>query len=225
MAAITTLVSLGDVIDSYFDGQSWNPDAVIGAQRRRAEERAREHRREFEHSSLLVEPVPESLVSEFERLHYCTLPVEYRTFLIQVGDGGDGPGLDMRQLGAPFDDRIRWERGEFHGGPHEPNLQLGMPFPLVDAQPATPEFKAALESDSFPEEFIVELADDEPLGYPGALCLFSQGAGMWDLLIVNGSNAGEMWADRGADGLGCSPILYDGRRAGFADHYCAWLDM
>ena len=209
--------------DGFVGGETWNRNAVVAAQLAQVNRKASRFGLEVLPLNLLRDPLSESFVADFERIHRCTLPYEYRSFLLQVGDGGDGPGVLMRQLGAPFEDSNPWEQGEMYGGPLEPNIRLDEEFPYVDAVPADPAFLAALEADVFPEEFIVDHADEEPLGYPGSLYLFDRGAALWDMLIVTGPSRGEMWADRGADGEGCMPITHDGRRVGFAAHYCAWL--
>gem|GEM_PF-2697634 len=210
--------------DDFFDGETWNRTAVLAAQHAAVNRKASRFGLEVLPRNLLRDPLSESFVAEFERIHRCTLPYEYRSFLLQVGDGGDGPGVLMRQLGAPFEDSNSWEQGQMYGGPLEPNIRLDKEFPYVDAVPEDPAFLAALEAGVFPEEFIVDPADAGSLGFPGSLYLFDHGAALWDMLIITGASRGEMWADRGADGAGCMPIMHDGRRVGFAAHYCAWLN-
>ena len=172
---------------------------------------------------LLAEPLSASFVAQFEHIHNINLPLEYRSFLTEVGDGGIGPGLLMRRLGAPFDDRVEWVPGEIYGGPLEPNIRLDQPFPHAEHRPPAPEFLDALEAETFPEHLIVSPEDEIPEGYPGVLYLFDQGAAAWDFLVVTGACSGEVWADRIADGAGCYPIVNAGVRVGFAAYYCSWL--
>jgi hypothetical protein len=156
--------------------------------------------------NLLSDPLDPAVVEAFERTYEIHLPAEYRFFLLQVGDGGDGPGLYMRPLGAPFDDSMPWDEGDIYRGPDEPNEFLHNPFPhtgpiYIDPQSATRTTTA------------------------GALFLFDQGCALWDLLVVNGECAGQIWLDRLADGQGLYPeIDDDGRPIGFAQHYCRWLE-
>lgn len=210
-------------MDRFFDGVRWNPEAVIAAQLDRANQRATSLGLQLTRSNVLANPLSGSFVSSFERTARCVLPDEYRSFLLQVGDGGDGPGLQLRQLGAPFERSNAWRRGEIYVGPLEPNARLDQPFPYAEAEPADPSFIEALNADVFPEQFVVDPQDAVALGYPGALYLFDWGASVWDLLVVNGVSYGEIWADRVADGHGCSPVSVNSARSGFAEYYCAWL--
>lgn len=44
----------------------------------------------------------EKSVSEFEATHSLGLPADYRAFLLEIGNGGPGPGYGMSELRAPF---------------------------------------------------------------------------------------------------------------------------
>ena len=105
---------------------------------------------------------------------------EYRSFLLQIGDGGDGPGLYLRSLGAPLDDSVPWAVGDIHRDPNDPNSPLAEPFHHSDACCIDPSY-ADLHTTA------------------GALYLFDQGDAMWDLLVVTGSCAGQIWVDRLTD--------------------------
>jgi hypothetical protein len=81
-----------------------------------------------EHKGCLNPVLSEEEVVAFERQHRITLPKEYRTFLLEVGNGGLGPGYGLstlaeaaeesptRDLDKPFpfsfrlyqEDRARW---------------------------------------------------------------------------------------------------------------------
>ncbi len=192
--------------DRFYDGQSWNRAEVVVAQRARAVATAQELGWAVAHRNLLTDPLEPAVVENFEQTFQVRLPAEYRSFLLEVGDGGDGPGLYMRPLGAPFDDSLPWEEGEIHRDPAEPNELLGKPFPhaetlQIEPQAMTPQMAA------------------------GALFLFDHGCALWDLLIVTGDSAGQIWLDRLADSEGLRPATSDsGQRIGFAEHYCRWLD-
>ncbi len=192
-------------VERFFDGETWNRRAVMEAQRTRATANARKLGWEPTARSFLSDPLDEAFVEEFERSHQTSLPFEYRSFLLQVGDGGDGPGLYMRPLGAPLDDSVPWEAGTIHRSPEEPNELLHRPFIYRNAVFLPPE-------------------EASPETTAGALFLFDHGCAMWDLLVVTGEEKGEIWLDRLADGEGFAPAL-DGRgqRVGFAQHYCNWL--
>lgn len=190
----------------FFDGHSWNREMVIEAQRARAIANAKKSGWEAEERNFLSEPLAEEFVEKFENSHKIRLPEEYRSFLLQVGDGGDGPGLYMRPLGAPFDDSIDWEEGTIHRAPDEPNELLHSPFPHKEAVRIRPE-AASIQTTS------------------GALFLFDHGCALWDLLVVSGDEVGNIWLDRLADEVSLTPAAGDeGKRIGFANYYCRWLD-
>jgi len=206
----------------FFDGASWARDAVVAAQKQRSAQVLALLGLQVKEAHLLSEPVPESRVSDFERIHGCNLPYEYRSFLLQVGEGGRGPGREFRMLGTPYEDYESWEPGTFFGGRHEPNLRLDHPFPYIDAVPVDEEFVADLHAN--PEKYIVDAADAGPFGIEGALYLFNRGGVVWDFLVMNGPCRGQVWADRANDDGPTYPIQLDGTRVGFAQYYCAWLN-
>lgn len=192
-------------LEPFHDGERWDRAAVVDAQRARAMANAEKLGWPLSDRSLLSDPLDPDFVEAFERVHAITLPGEYRSFLLQVGDGGDGPGLSMRPLGAPHDDSAPWEPGQIAAGPDEPDRFLADPFAFVDAVDLDPA-GATLQTTA------------------GALHLFDHGCALWDLLIVTGPSAGEIWLDRLADEEGLRPALDEhGERTGFAGYYCRWL--
>ena len=191
--------------ERFFDGRTWHRDAVVAALRARAVETARRLGWEPTERSLLSAPLDSGFVEAFEASHQVRLPEDYRAFLLQVGDGGDGPGLYMRPLGAPFDDSAPWEEGTVHRAPGEPNELLHQPF--SHTQPVH------LPADA-------TWADTTA----GALLLFDHGCALWDMLVVTGPERGHIWLDRLADDEGLRPATHGGaQRVGFAEHYCRWL--
>ena len=189
----------------FYDGKFWNREKVVKAQRARAVANARKHGWEPQERNLLSEPVTEDFVASFENCFSVRLPEEYRSFLLQVGDGGDGPGLYMRPLGAPFDDSLDWEEGTVHRGLDDPNEMLRVPFLHQEAVHIRPENLSAQTTS-------------------GALFLFDHGCALWDLLVVSGEETGNIWCDRLADEAGLMPAAdNDGDRVGFAKHYSRWL--
>lgn len=195
-----------DKCEPYFDGDHWKRAEVVKAQRSRAVTNARRRGWDVIGRSLIGKPVAAVLVEEFERLYGISLPTDYRSFLLQVGDGGDGPGLYMRPLGSPFNDSLPWAEGEIHNNPNDPNSLLGLPFP----------HKVTCK---------IEPGDTDLHTTAGALYLFDHGDALWDLLVVTGSCAGQIWLDRLADSEGLFPASNEsGDRMGFAEYYCRWLD-
>ena len=86
----------------FFDGESWDRDAVVAAQRERTTQVLSALRCTVEQHDLLSPPLPESHVSHFERIHGCNLPYEYRSFLLHVGEGGGRSGPAHAKARSPL---------------------------------------------------------------------------------------------------------------------------
>ena len=191
----------------YFDGERWNRDSVVERQRHWAKEHVDW---ELRNMDVLSDPLDSEFVERFESTFQVTLPSEYRSFLLQVGDGGIGPGLALRRLGSPFNDSEPWAPGEIYLGEHEPNRHLHQPFRH------THFFE--------PEPWETESWEDWAVSASGGLFLFDYGCASWVLLVVTGKQAGEIWIDEIVNSKGLHPIhTEDGDRVGFAEFYCNWL--
>lgn len=68
------------------------------------------------HEGRLNPVLSEEEVAAFERRHRVTLPEEYRAFLLEVGNGGLGPGDGLSSL--------------VEAAEHSPTRDLGRPFPF-----------------------------------------------------------------------------------------------
>jgi len=173
-------------ISQFFDGKSWNREAVIAAQQRRALSELAAVRRGPRAEDLLSDPLSSESVEHFEQQCRIKLPSEYRAFLLQIGDGGIGPGLYVRRLGAPIRDvdNNNWEPGEIFPDPLYSSLDT--PFP----------YSQAVEGGygDLEEEF-----------ESGALHLFDYGCAIWALLIVSGESFGQIWIDSRTDNSGLYP--------------------
>jgi hypothetical protein len=166
----------------------------------------------------LSEPLGPDFVSTYERTFGIELPPSYRAFLLQVGDGGAGPGLGMRELGRPLDDAAQWEVGEIATDEGEPDLLMRSKFDPLGA--------AALEPSR------------PPYYTTGVRYLFDHGCGLWDVLVVNGPHAGQIFHDARPDRTGFFRYALDERGAiarlraeagadslDFAEYYCWWLSV
>jgi hypothetical protein len=115
-------------------------------------------------------------IAAFETTHNITLPLEYREFLISVGNGGSGPpAYGMLALGEiPPNCVPDW----FSTGYGD---YLSKPFPLNETW--------IWEDESAAPGF-----DDQLLLLRnGNICLGTDGCGMYWLLIVTGPERGKIW--------------------------------
>jgi hypothetical protein len=153
------------------------------------------------------------------------LPAAYRCFLLEVGDGGAGPGygiyslsgdgmnpleLEERlvpgQLAAPFPHTSAWNPPNYLAGPDRP-----APDPPT---PAGPDLPVPLAGALTEEEYF----DRRWTG--GSMVLAHYGCGAFYRLVLTGPARGQIWFDdRVADG-GLRPDAPD-----FAHCYHDWLDQ
>jgi hypothetical protein len=139
-----------------------------------------EHQRNIRYSyGLYLNPkVGRAEVEQFESRYGIRLPDDYRSFLIDIGNGGFGPGDGgvlyslQRSVGA--------------GRPAE---YLGRPFPL-DQSPAGTEHRWRPPAD---EEVCRRHRN-------GLLLLSHRGCGTLTCLVVCGLRYGEVWVDDFANG-------------------------
>lgn len=146
-------------------------------------------------------PASPEAVSRFEKEHGIALPEEYRSFLLEVGDGGEGPPYyGMLSLREQYEhDFPRYLEDGYRD-------LLSRPFPhtehwIWEAEEETPEV----------------LERWERIGY-GNLVIGHEGCGEYWTLIVTGPERGQMWSF--AD-VGIQPCC---RRRTFFDWYNYWLD-
>lgn len=118
--------------------------------------------------------LPDAEIRAFEEEHGIRLPLDYRAFAAEVGDGPAGPAHGLLPLATPrpeaVDDRAvdgEWEADRLPG-------RLATRFPLT--APLTGAIGGREE----------ELT-------PGTLTLAEEGCGMYVRPIVTGPRAGEVW--------------------------------
>ncbi|WP_406346258.1 SMI1/KNR4 family protein [Streptomyces sp. NBC_00648] len=116
--------------------ESWDAGAVRARVRKMAaRDPGREHFGADTHRYELTPPLPEAEIRAFEEAHGADLPVEYRSFVAEVGNGLAGPGHGLMPLTIPrpevgeewaVDDE--WEEDRLPG-------RLAAPFPLTEPLP------------------------------------------------------------------------------------------
>ncbi|HVH99421.1 MAG TPA: SMI1/KNR4 family protein, partial [Enhygromyxa sp.] len=176
------------------------------------------------HRYQLERPVRKDRLRRFEARWGFECPADYRAFLLELGDGGAGPGYGVFPLGkidGSGTELVAWRKWKLDPSaafPHqrkwndESLLERGAPDPDDFDQPE--EYEQALEdwydSDAAEE---AQRAYERGLGlHLGALPICHHGCALRDWLIVSGPEAGHVWHDASADQLGVMPIRIGRRR-------------
>lgn len=156
------------------------------------------------HSYLLRPHLDEATIVAFEHKNEITLPQEYRTFLLELGNGGAGPAYGVFPLNA-FE-----TEADFSEEQCIPAF-LTKAFPYHELHPYPEEGDMALDA-----------LDDEDyaLQVQGSLPLAHLGCGMMVRLVLSGENHGELWLDDRSSDYG----IYLLDKQGFAHWYESWLD-
>jgi hypothetical protein len=175
-------------------------------------------------------PLPETVIRDFEDRHRVRLPVDYRGFLIHVGNGGAGPFYGLFKLDE-MDDAFkhkRWKEGDGFVG------TLAEPFPHRSAwndRAGEPEYDEAREDDPQREDEYQRRMDEweqaywNPVNVNGAIPICHLGCALRQWLVVSGPEAGHVWDDDRADLGGLKPLQQNGRdRVRFGQWYSDWLD-
>ncbi|MFI5716027.1 SMI1/KNR4 family protein [Nocardia sp. NPDC051750] len=153
------------------------------------------------HRYLLNQPLPESEVTAFETRHGVALPEDYRSFVLEVGDGGAGPFYGI----------FRLDRSDLAIYDNE-DLVPGF---LAGAFPHTQSWNEL--SNGTPES---EEEYFDPAHIRGSLNVSHQGCGYMVRLVLNGPQRGTLWEDGRCSDGGVSPFA-----PGFADWYLQWLNQ
>jgi len=161
------------------------------------------------HRYKLNKPKSENELLEFEARHGIKLPDGYRAFLKRIGNGGAGPYYGLEPLeDSTSDDLDRPVDKEW--------IDPSKPFKFIEPWNVNEE-----DSTDFNEEeyFSKELMN-------GALKISNFGCGISLIVIVNGTEYGNIWVDdRGNDqGIYPDPYFKNNGRINFLDWYEFWLD-
>jgi hypothetical protein len=174
-------------------------------------------------------------LAELETYLGVTLPVEYRSFLTEVGAGGAGPTYGVFPVKREPAGTWRW-----HGdGAELTNVPLlATPFPvervdqaaLAELRRGCPDeehfddleaFDAAMEA--YEERLDALLWNDVLTA--GAICLEHIGCAQRTWLVVSGPARGQMWDDPRVDDLDLRPVVGRGGSTPvtFGAWYLRWL--
>lgn len=120
-------------------------------------------------------PLTMAAVAAFENRHSVELPEGYRQFLMGVGNGGEGPpAYGLTRLGEVPSDLEADRAQEWRELPH-----IGKPFPLTESW--------VWEGEEYDEA-------RRDAARHGTLNLGTDGCAMYWLLIVTGSERGQVWS-------------------------------
>ncbi|WP_433609626.1 SMI1/KNR4 family protein [Prescottella agglutinans] len=151
------------------------------------------------HRYELAAPADPDALAAFEHRLGVGLPVDYREWITRVGDGGAGPMLGLLPLAQEAEDAA---------------IDYAADFPFTAEQPCPPAAEDA------------EFQWSENLGriHRGVTVLANEGCGTYNLLILRGPAAGQVWW-HSYEHAAALPILHpDTRRPlTFLGWYELWL--
>ncbi|MFJ4829754.1 SMI1/KNR4 family protein [Streptomyces sp. NPDC088747] len=182
------------------------------------------------HPFRLADPLSESDVSAAEAQWGISLPDDYRSFMLDVGAGGAGPGYGLSTLSRSA---AGWLWTEVNDAMPHDRMRLPFPPPQDSARlqaehsAGEPEESAFTDEDSFRDAVRAWLARDDTLfewSTSGALNLCHEGCGYCYWLVLSGPERGHIWLDeRPGDGT-FQPLGTPATPVDFTNWYLDWLN-
>ncbi len=172
------------------------------------------------HGFALNDPLPEEVVTSFERQHRVLLPAAYRHFITTIGNGGAGPFNGVFPLGMMDSgfDNAPWQEQDGIVG------MLAEPFPHRDEWNDLSSKPSDEDFDSIIEKFDEVYWNSSLMN--GAIPICHTGCALRIWLVVTGEQAGHLWHDGRADHRGIVPMKNEhGAPLTFARWYEDWLDL
>jgi hypothetical protein len=194
-----------------------------------------------DHGYRLNPPATDEVVRAFEIQHGLNLPADYRSFLMEIGNGGAGPSYGLLPLGSPGE--YKYKTGDL-GKPFPHSAAWNVPDGWFKSLPdpwggrgdqlprSWPSIEACLEAVSaLPVDQDAKRRREELTSWyfasehvNGAIALCHEGCGYYDLLVVRGPKYGTVWIDGRASDYGISPLLSPtGEVFSFETWYLNWL--
>ncbi len=116
-------------------------------------------------------------IQVFESRYNIILPSEYRNFLLEVGNGGAGPGYGLYKLAAIESEDVTPEK------PYRQNYKiLSKPFPLTEAWN---DLDLIVNNDAYLDNKLIQ----------GTLTITNYGCGIYAMLVITGEQSGNIWID------------------------------
>ncbi|MBW4612784.1 MAG: SMI1/KNR4 family protein [Desmonostoc vinosum HA7617-LM4] len=137
----------------------------------------------------------ETDIQIFETKYKITLPSDYRNFVLEIGNGGAGPGYGLyRMPGITYENTILVT-------PYPQNCKiLSQPFPFAEAWNnldliVKDDADISVNNDAyFNEQFI-----------QGSIAIAHYGCGIYAILIITGEQQGNIWIDDRTNDNGIYP--------------------
>jgi hypothetical protein len=185
------------------------------------------------HRFMLDAPLTQDQLVDWETRVGATLPTRYRSFLTEVASAGAGPYHGL--LGFRVTEGIAHWVGDKWRGPERLDLRTAFPHRDEFQPEMWPNFDELPPPERFPTpadhakavrrraELVQALDDRDEADTYGTIPLSHQGCGYYDLLVVNGPDAGHVWLDGRASDGPLSPHVDDTGRVTFDRWYLTWL--
>jgi hypothetical protein len=155
-------------------------------------------------------------IQKFEKIYQIVLPLDYRNFINNIGNGGVGPAYGLYKL-EDWNLEIEIKNDNF----------LKTKFPYLEKWNS--EFKGNLEDENYMEskEFEYwgkEYFDEKHLF--GSIRICHYGCAVYYFLIVSGVEKGNIWVDDIANDEGIYPLCSENKnRYNFTEWYNEWLSQ
>ena len=144
----------------------------------------------------------EKEIQSFEKKHGISLPADYRSFLLHIGNGGAGPSYGMFKLEDYFDNFYDEANYTVHDNFLSDNFKFSVDTPYSEPQ---------YENDDDSADYYNDTA--------GAMVICHHGCGILNILIVSGEEKGKIWVDDRCNGNGLNRVSDS-----FYEWYSKWLD-
>ena len=169
------------------------------------------------HRYTLNDPISEVEILAFEHKHGIGLPLGYRDFLLQIGNGGAGPYYGLVSLSQSLCADLDYPDAN-------DLIDISKPFPHTE--PWNLDFSILPDEDDEAYYTIKDSFYDNSF-ISGTLKVANFGCGISKILVVNGAEYGHIWVDDRSNDVGIYPETYFGvsERVDFLSWYEHWLDI
>ena len=148
----------------------------------------------------------EKEIQSFEKQHGISLPADYRSFLLHVGNGGAGPSYGMFKLEDYFDNSYAETNYTVHDNFLSDNFKFSINAPYTESQYGNED-----DPEYDPADYFNDTA--------GSMVICHHGCGILNILIVSGEEKGKIWVDDRCNDNGLSRVSVS-----FYEWYSKWLD-